>query len=182
MRRRVTFRRADVIEDEWPNGFDVVLLAANCLYELATAQEQEHCIKCAAEALVPGGHLYLDNDHMEGELDPSWCRSGIRQNVFPTGICADGTRVWDSSEVIWYDKACRLIRFRRTVTIETPDGQVSKQEWTQQKHPPSTDEMMGWLERHGFEIKRLWGNRNREPYTDSSPRAVFWARKLAGRD
>ena len=105
VRRRVTFRRADVIEDEWPNGFDVVLLAANCLYELATAQEQEHCIKCAAEALVPGGHLYLDNDHMEGELDPSWCRSGIRQNVFPTGICADGTRVWDSSEVIWYDKA-----------------------------------------------------------------------------
>jgi SAM-dependent methyltransferase len=33
---RASFRKADVIADEWPTGFDVVILGANCLYELAT--------------------------------------------------------------------------------------------------------------------------------------------------
>jgi SAM-dependent methyltransferase len=182
VRRRVVFKWADVIKEEWPSGFNVVILGANCLYELATPEEQEHCIRSAARALVPGGYLYLDNGHMEGDLDPSWCKSGVQENVFPTGICADGTRVRGTSEVIWYDRALRLVRFRRTVTVQTPHGRVSRQEWVQQKHPPSTEEMKRWLGAHGFVIKGLWGNRDGEPYTDSSPRAVFWARKATGSD
>ena len=37
-------------------------------------------------------------------------------------------------------------------------------------------EMQGWLESHGFEILELWGDRKKAPYTDESPRAIFWAR------
>jgi SAM-dependent methyltransferase len=55
VRTRITFRISDVIADEWPSGFDVVILGGNCFYELATPQEQEHCIKAAAAALVAGG-------------------------------------------------------------------------------------------------------------------------------
>jgi SAM-dependent methyltransferase len=174
---RVSSRKSDVIRDQWPTGFDVVILGGNCFYELATPEEQEHCIEGAAGALVPGGHLYLDNDHMEGSLDPSWYRSGVQKSAFPTGVCADGTRIQGTSETIWYDPTQRLARFRRTVTIQTPDGRVQKREWVQQKHPPSTQEMLAWLRRHGFVVEELWGNRHREPYTSSSPRAVFWARK-----
>lgn len=177
VRTRASFRQADVIKDEWPSGFDVVILGANCFYELATPQEQEHCIKSAAGALVPGGYLYLDNNHMEGDLDPSWCRSDIQQNAFPTGVCADGTCIQGTRETIWYDKPRRLVRFRRTVTIRTSDGQVHTRGWVQQKRPPSTEEMSGWLQAHGFVIEKLWGSRHQEPYADRSPRAVFWARK-----
>jgi SAM-dependent methyltransferase len=55
VQKRVSFHKSDVIRDEWPTGFDVVILGANCFYELATPEEQEHCIKAAARALVPGG-------------------------------------------------------------------------------------------------------------------------------
>ncbi len=47
-------------------------MSGNCLYELATADEQERCIQAAAGALKPGGFLFLNNDHMEGELAPGW--------------------------------------------------------------------------------------------------------------
>ena len=174
---RASFRKSDVIADEWPTGYEVVVLGANCFYELATPEEQEHCIEAAGIALIPGGHLYLDNNHMEGELDPSWYKPGVQENAFPTGVCADGTRVCGTTETVWHDAARRLVRSRRTVTVETPGADVRKREWTQQKHPPSTIEMREWLRNHGFVIQELWGDRHRSPYSDEAGRAVFWARK-----
>lgn len=177
VRGRTSFRKADVIADEWPTGFDVVILGANCFYELATPEEQEHCIRAAAAALTAKGHLYLDNNHMEGELDPAWCKPGVNEKAFPRGVCADGTEVSGTTETIWHDSARRLVRFKRTATVRTPDGQTHTKEWTQQKHPPSTEEMRGWLTKHGFVIEELWGDRHRSQYTDNSGRAIFWARK-----
>jgi SAM-dependent methyltransferase len=174
---RAMYRKADVISDDWPTGFDVVILGANCFYELAIPEEQEHCVRAASDALVTGGHVYLDNNHMEGELDPAWCKSGVNEKAFPTGVCEDGTKVSGTIETIWYDRAKRLVRFKRTATIRTPHGKVQVKEWLQQKHPPSTGEMRGWLIKHGFVIKKLWGDRNRAPYTETSERAIFWAVK-----
>ncbi len=39
--RRITLTEADVTTDEWPKDFDLVILGGNCLYELATPEEQE---------------------------------------------------------------------------------------------------------------------------------------------
>ena len=64
MQPRVTYACADVTQGTWPSGFDVVVLGANCLYELATPQQQERCIARASEALREGGHLFLDSNHM----------------------------------------------------------------------------------------------------------------------
>ena len=177
VRARASFRKGDVIADEWPTGFDVVVLGANCFYELATAGEQEHCVRAASSALKQAGHLYLDNNHMEGDLDPGWRRPGVNEGVFPTGVCADGTQVIGTSETIWHDAARRMVRFRRTVIIRTPDGNTQNREWIQQKRPPSTEEVRGWLTKYGFVIQELWGDRQRSPYTDGSGRAIFWAMK-----
>jgi len=178
VREKVTLIEGDVTAMAWPTGFDVVLLAGNCFYELATAQEQEGCVASAAAALRSGGHVYVDNNHMEGELDESWRRPGVDTKVFPRGTCADGTRVEGTCETTWYDAPRRLVRFRRTATLRRPDGSVLlTSEWIQQKHPPSSEEVRGWLEQHGFVIEQLWGDRDGQPYTPSSPRAIFWARK-----
>ena len=177
VRERITLRRADVLTAPWPRRFDVVILGGNCLYELATPEEQEACIRAAAGALRPGGYLYLDNDHMEGELAASWREPGVNANRFPTGRCADGTRVQGTMETVGYDAERRLARFRRTVTITEPDGVVTRREWVEQKHPPSTAEMRAWLARHGFSVETLWGDRRGAPYTDASGRAIFWARR-----
>lgn len=173
VQEHITLIQANVTADSWPVGFDLVILGANCFYELASAEMQEHCISAARQSLKSGGHVYLDNNHMEGNLDPSWCERRIH---FPTGTCSDGTQVKGTTEVVWFDVSQRLVQFRRTIEIRTPDGKTQETEWLEQKHPPSTAEMSTWLKKHGFTIVDLWGDRNQSPYTAESGRAIYWAR------
>jgi SAM-dependent methyltransferase len=178
VRDRVTLIQADVTGTEWPRGFDLVLLGGNCLYELATAEEQEGCVASAAAALNPGGTVYIDNDHMEGDLDDSWQKAGIRPG-FPTGTCADGTRVESTVETIWYDASRRLARSRRRIRVTLPDGRVVEQSYVQQKHPVSAIEVRTWLKKYGFAVEGWYGDHGRQPYEEASPRAIFWARGTA---
>lgn len=166
----------DAVAAMWPAGMDLVIMGGNCLYELATADEQERCIQAASVALKPGGFLFLDNDHMEGELAPGWQDTTVRPS-FPSGQCADGVRLESTMQTVWFDAPARLARFRRQVKAIFPDGRVVEQEAVQQKHPVSTGEVKGWLEKHGFTVEQQYGTRKRETYTDSSPRAIFWAKK-----
>ena len=175
--QRLGLVEPDVLAGDWPRPFDLVILGGNFLYELATPEEQELCIARASLSLKTGGYLYMDNDHMEGDLDPSWRRIGVQQSCFPSGVCADGTRISATIETVWFDRQLRLVRFNRTATIEQADGTVETREWTQQKHPPSTREMAGWLDKHGFAIQAFYGDRGGGPYTESSERAIFWAKK-----
>lgn len=176
VQRRITLVEADVTREAWPRGFDLVILGGNCFYELATPEEQEGCIVSAAFSLKPGGYVYVDNDHMEGDLDESWRKPGVNQG-FPTGTCADGTRVESTTETIWYDGPRRLARFRRRTKVISPDGSIVEKEYVQQKHPVSTIEVQTWLEAHGFVVEQLYGDRAGSPYTEASGRAIFWARK-----
>jgi SAM-dependent methyltransferase len=173
---RITLAEADVISEAWPRGFDLVILGGNCFYELATPREQETCITSAAASLNPGGYVFVDNDHMEGDLDESWQKPGVRQG-FPTGVCADGTQIESTTETIWYDVPRRLAKFRRRTKVTLPDGGIVEQEYVQQKHPVSAVEVQTWLETHNFVIERTFGDRAGNPYTETSERAIFWARK-----
>jgi hypothetical protein len=114
---------------------------------------------------------------MEGDLDESWQEPGVSQG-FPTGICADGTRVESTTETIWYNAPHRLVRFRRRTKVTLPDGRVVEREYVQQKHPVSTVEVQTWLETHGFIIEQTYGDRAGNPYTETLSRAIFWARNL----
>ncbi len=173
---RIELIEANALACEWPRGFDLVLLGANCFYELASPDDQEQCIISADRALNAGGYVYVDNNHMEGDLDESWQTPGVEE-AFPTGICCDGTRVTSTKETIWFDVHKRLVRFRRCTKVITVDGNVFEQKYVQQKHPVSAEEVKGWLIKHHFEIIHLFGDRKGNPYTPESNRAIFWARK-----
>ena len=176
VQRRITLFEADVTCEKWPEGFDLVILGANCFYELATPQEQERCIISAAASLNSGGHVYVDNNHMEGDLDESWQQSGVSEG-FPTGTCSDGTYVESTTETIWWDAPRRLVRFRRCTKVTLPDGSIIKKEYVQQKHPVSAVEVQAWLKIHGFVVERMYGDRAGNRYTEASKRAIFWAKK-----
>lgn len=171
-----TLIEGDVISAPWPEGFELIILGGNCLYELASADEQEHCIRAAATALRPGGFIYLDNDHMEGELAANW-QDTRRLPGFPSGTCQDGVRLESTTQVVWFDAAARLARFQRSTRAIYPDGKCIEQTYMQQKHPVSTGEMTGWLKKYGFTIQRLFGSRAGDDYTPTSERAIFWAQR-----
>jgi len=174
---RIKLLQVDVLRKEWPCGFDLVILGCNCFYELATSDEQENCIVQAFQSLNPGGHLFLDNDHMEGELAVSWQNIGV---VEPSlcGKCSDVTLVESTRETIWFDAPRRLTRFRRHTRVTLPDGTATEQEYIQQKHPVSTGEVGDWLEKHSFIIEDTYGTYDGASYIDTSPRAIFWAGRI----
>lgn len=176
VQQRIDFARTDVLLEEWSCGFDLVILGCNCFYELATPKEQEKCIAQAYQSLNPGGYLFIDSDHMEGELAPAWQWVGIVEPAL-SGKCMDGTIVESTREAIWVDVPQRLARFRRCTKVTLPDGNIIEQEYIQQKHPVSKSEVQGWLEKYGFEFEGIYGDHDGAPYTDTSPRAIFWARR-----
>ncbi len=69
---RINIIQGDLRASDWPEGFDAVFLAGNCLCELAGATEQQEIIRKAVESLKPQGFLFVDNDNMEGDLADSW--------------------------------------------------------------------------------------------------------------
>lgn len=177
VQRRITLRQADVTTTQWPKDFDLVLLSSNCFYELASPDEQQDCIASVAEALKPGGYVYVDNDHMEGELDESWRHLGEKRASFPCGTCSDGTRLEATTETISFDLEKRLWMARRVITLTSPDGIIRTTKYIQQKHPVSFNEVKRWLEKYHFAIKQTFGDHAGNPYTPESGRAIFWARK-----
>jgi SAM-dependent methyltransferase len=177
-RQKVTLVEMNALTDAWPTGFDVVLLGGNCLYELGTPEEQERCIAAAAASLRPGGYVYVDNNHMQGELDETWQHENS-ERAFPTGTCEDGTRLSSTVKTIWFDVPRRLARFARRTQVTFPDGHSIEYDYTRQTHPVSYGEVQSWLEAHAFVIERVWGERDGTPYSETSSRAIFWARRAA---
>ncbi len=177
VRQRISLVEMDATcWDDWPAGFDLVILGGNGLYELATPEEQEGCIAAAAAVLNPGGHVYLDSDHMEGVLDASWRQTGVVRGAL-TGTCADGAYVENWLETIWYDAPRRLVRFRRRTYVTLPEGKGLERIFEQQKHPVSRVEVQTWLEQHGLTVEGLYGDRSGGPYLESETRMIFWAKK-----
>ena len=125
--------------------------------------------------MKPGGYVYVDNDHMEEEIPQAWLPTGKRPTGFPSGTCADGTRLEGTTETLSFDPDKRLWLARRGITVTSPDGTTKTTERLQQKHPVSFGEVKGWLEEHGFVIEQTFGDREGNPYTPESPRAILWA-------
>jgi SAM-dependent methyltransferase len=173
---RVHLIQADVLCGPWPDDFDLVILGGNCFYELATPEDQETCIRQAFRSLKPGGYLYVDNDHMEGDLDDSWQDIGVERSAL-SGICSDGTIVVSTRQTIWFDAPRRLTRFRRRVQVSHPQGYMTEHEYIQQKHPVSKSEVESWLKKYHFQVEAVYGDYHGAPYTDTSSRAIFWARR-----
>ncbi|MGF7060092.1 class I SAM-dependent methyltransferase [Brassicibacter mesophilus] len=166
----------NVLNYEWPVGFDLVILGGNCFYELASQEEQELCIEKAYKSLNAEGYIYVDNDHMEGDLDSSWQEEGVVRKSL-CGTTQDGSIVETTRKTIWYDIKNRLAKFERKAKITKKTGEIIESMYIQQKHPVSTYEVQSWLEKHGFKIINKYGDWNGKTYTEDSKRAIFWAQK-----
>lgn len=171
---RVTLRVQDALDGHWGAGYDLVILGANAFYELPSAETQERCIRFAREALAPGGLLFVDNNDYKGD----WSKGpfGEKRVIFE-GKGADGTFGLWTLEGLRFDQERAVLHLKRSWFTRAPDGTESCVEYLGRKHPVSGREVEGWLKKHGFQILRVFGDRQGNAYTQDSDRAIFWARK-----
>jgi len=173
---RVTSVRADVLHSDWGSGYDVVVLGANCLFELPSPQTQEECIRRASDALLPGGHLFADNDDASGHgADPADIGTGW---TALEGTGADGTYGKLSAHVVHVESETGISHLIRTWHRRSPDGKEVTDEYEARKYPVSGDEVEAWLRKYGLTVVSKLGDRRGAPYERGvSGRAIFWARK-----
>ena len=174
----IAWRRADVIKDDWGGGFDVVLIAANFLFNLVSDMDYERAqrllIEKAARALVPGGSVYIDYGYT---LHPEAWFNAPGESLVWEGTDSRGAAgrmlLADST----FDSASGMVRFTRRFELTTADGGAIKEEIPSAKHFATLGQIHGWLSASGFTVEEEYGGYGREPIGEGTSRAVIWARK-----
>ncbi len=176
--KNITWHKSDVIKDSWGNGYDVVMLAANFLFNIVADidydKAQALVIKKSADALVSGGHIYIDYGYT---LHPEkWFSSGgesiIWQGADNNGNTGKMTLL-DGS----FDSMTGLYKFTRRFELLLPDGTEIKQDIPSIKHFATLEQIHQWLEVSDFIVEEEYGDYNRNPIGETTNRAIIWARK-----
>jgi ribosomal protein S18 acetylase RimI-like enzyme len=127
------------------------------------AFDQEGNIAGSVMAYWYGGELGLTEDVF---VVPQWQRLGVARYLITEGmryLQRNGLK-WAGLEV--KESNHPAVRLYRSLGYQVGG-----------KHPVSAKEVEGWLRKHGFEILRVSGDRQGNPHTAESGRAIFWARK-----
>ena len=176
--QNITWKKSDVIKDDWGNGYDVVMLAANFLFNIIADidydKAQALVIQKSADALVSGGHIYIDYGYT---LHPeNWFGNG-GENVVWQGTDSNGNigkmTLLDSS----FDSKTGLYKFTRRFKLLLSDGTEIKQDIPSIKHFATLEQIHKWLEVSGFVVEEEYGDYNRNPISETTSRAIIWARK-----
>ena len=186
--KNVSWRKADALLDDWGNGFDVVILAANILFniEIENGMEykkaQELFIQKAASALVPGGHVFI-------EYTP-FAPNG-RTLIRPGQSCDDdGSIVWswegtddhgnfekNSLTAGAFDEETCILRATRYFEQRLANGKVIKEESEGIKHYATLEHIHKWLSAAGFIIEFEYENFDKKPIDENSCSVIIYARK-----
>lgn len=177
--RGFTARQADAVRDIWGGGFDVVLLAANLLFNIVSdtmsySAAQRLLIDKAAAALRPGGYVFIDYGYT---LHPERWFSDPAPRVIWEGPDSGGNMGRMTLLGSAYDPRTRIVRFTRRFELSLPGDRVATQDIPSYKHFATLDQLHGWLDRAGLALEGEWGGYDRRPIGEDTSRAILWARK-----
>ena len=180
----IHWKTADAVNDDWNCGYDVVVLAGNILYNIISdmdhAKAQELFIKKAAEALTPGGYVYI-------EYQPGFHR--VTQSV-PSYNSRDGEWVvWAGTDSNGnhgkmvligdrYDLNTRLSSFTRRFELTLANGETITQNILSEKHFASLEQIHKWLHNAGFVIEQEYGDTDKSVVNAESRGVIIYAKKV----
>lgn len=176
--KNIAWKKSDVMKDTWGNGYDIVMLAANFLFNIVADigydKAQALVIKKSADALVSGGHIYIDYEYT---LHPELLFGNSGEKIIWQGTDSDGNTgkmiLLDSS----FDNITGLNKFTRRFELLLSNGTEIKQDIPSIKHFATLEQIHQWLEISGFVIEEEYGDYNRSPICEMSNRAIIFARK-----
>lgn len=174
----ISWRKADVIRDGWGSGFDVVMLAGNFLFNLISDMDYEEAqrllFKKAANALVPGGSVYIDYGYT---MHPEEWFNNPCETVIWQGADSNGNIGRMSLLNSTFDKERNITRFIRRLELTLSDGSEIKEDIPSSKHFATLEQIHTWLSANGFIVQEEYGDYSRSPISENTNRAIIWARK-----
>ena len=175
----ITYSKADAINDDWGNNFDTVILAGNILINIVSSmnykEAQKLFIKKSYNSLNLNGHLYLDFNcfpYPEEFFEQS------DERIIFQGFDSFGNYGKMAISDSKYEEQSQITTFKRKTEIITKSGEKIVQESVGIKHIPTLLQVHEWLDEAGFEIVREYGDCNGNPISDTTHRAIIWAKKI----
>jgi len=182
----IQWREADAVHDDWGTGFDVVVLAGNILFNIESDMEykkaQELFIQKAANALIPGGYVYIGYS--------PWAPNG-RTLTRPGQSCEDDGRIvwsWEGTDdngnfekdaltAGSFDEETGILKFTRYFEQRLANGTVIKEETEGIKHYATLQQLHRWLSDAGFIIEFEFSDFGKNPIGDDSCEVIIYAKK-----
>lgn len=176
---KIKWHKADVIYDDWGSGFDIVTLGANFLFNIVAdmnyEQAQKLMIQKSADALAVGGHIFVDYAYTH--YPEKWF-SNPDANIIWEGTDSHGNfgkmALLDNT----YDTESRIARFVRRFDMILSDGSTLVQEIPSEKYFTALEQIHKWLDEAGFVIERECGDYQGNLISETTDRAIIWARKV----
>ena len=179
----IEWRAADAVHGDWGTGYDVVVLAANILYNIVSnmdyAKAQELFIQKAAAALLPGGYLYIDYHPTSDIMQPGPSHVDDGDCLIWEGTDSDGNHGKMILLAGFYDAETRLDRFTRRFELTLASGETITQQIPCAKHNALLEALHSWLSNAGLVVEQQYGNYNHGPIGVDSNRAIIYAKKAA---
>jgi len=173
--------RADATIADWGTGYDVVILAGNVLINIESDMDykeaQEIFIQKAAEALRPGGHLFMDFDL---HSDPGRFFNSLRESSYFSGTDDLGTTGRTVGYGGAYDPVTQIAAGVGHIELTTNTGDQLVILTPSYKHIPTQAQVYNWLKNAGLTIERTYRDYTDTPIPDPIDaycRATIWARK-----
>lgn len=172
-------RRADLLNEAWGSGYDMVVLGANLMVNIVTDRDykraQKNLLQRACDALKPGGRLLIDFDcplnvGRWSPADHEWvCFEGTDdRGVFGRYIVVNGP----------VNNATRTVSGSRRWEMRPAQGEPFSVVTDSYKHFPTLEEVCAWLYKTGFTVEAVNGGYDGEAFDAEHRRAVIRARKL----
>lgn len=175
----IAYKKLDVIADEWDENFDVVMLAANFLFNIVSDESyeksQELLIEKSAKALMQGGHIYIDYAYT---LQPEKWFDCSEERIIFEGVDNNGNYGKMSLSSSTFDKGNGMNCFTRKYELTLKDGAKVLQEIKSQKHFLTLEQVSLWLEKYGFIIENVYGDYAKNQVSETTTRAIIWAKKM----
>ena len=176
---KIKWHKADVIYDDWGAGFDVVILGANFLFNIVSdmnyEQAQKLMIQKSADALVVGGHIFVDYAYPKY---PEKCFHNPNPIVIWEGTDSHGNFGKMTLLDNVYDTENSIARSVRRFDMILADGSTLVQEIPSEKHFIMLEQIHQWLDEAGFVIEQECGDYQGNPISEMTNRAIIWARKI----
>lgn len=176
--QNIRWYKSDVIKNEWGNGFDIVLLAANFLSNIVSDMDyekaQELMIKKTADALVSGGYVFIDYAYT---FYPEKWFNIPHPNLVWQGTDSEGNFGRMILYNNTYDTETGIAKCIRRFEMTLADGSTLVEEIPTEKHFVTIEQVHEWLERYGFVIESEWGDYSGNPISEDTNRAIIWAKK-----
>jgi len=158
------------LEDfELPLRYRLALMPFNTFMHLLTTEAQLAALERIRRHLAPGGLLALDVPN------PGDAYAAQDQGVTLERTFADGDRTVQQFSSIAIDRAAQLSHITRIYDATVPAGSVHRSIVPLTLRYAFPAEMRLLLERSGLNLTHLYGDYDRSPFVDGSPRMLVLA-------